>query len=240
MSDNKTPGRNPGRLARGLFEDIFLYTITAVIIVFTSWFLISTQNEITKNLPKADTEQIFLNAYPNQIDQTAEKMENDLSNGILSPPNAINRNYMAYLQAQSNLNKKRYDLGSQLVIANMTRKNIGFLIGTLLALLGCIIVVRRIRNMPLSASGNVSGQSFSLLTASPGVLLVVMGSIMIIATILRSDEVYVHDFDPVSPLITEGKKVDSNAKKEADDELNKLEQEAISAENSPSTKEIKK
>jgi hypothetical protein len=171
---------------RGLVEDIVLYVIVAIVIAITSWFIITTQERIEEKLKGADNTQVFLEAF--------EKA------GAADPSaDTATRSYYAYLQAQANLNKKRYDMGSLLVVAGMTRKNMGFLVGMILALLGCVIVVRRIRQMPVEASGNVSGGKVSLITASPGVLLVLMGTAIILATVLRSEEVYVNDFEPVLP-----------------------------------------
>lgn len=219
MTEPKMPATKPSTVKRGLIEDIFLYLIFVVVTAFISWFLISTQNEASRKMPTPgpDREQIFLtllreaNSTPPGPKTAVTRNEplNDVDK------NKLNQNYAAYLQAQANLNQRRYDMGAQLVMADVTRKNIGFLIGTLLSLLGCVIIVRRIRRMPVSASGTVSGQQINLLTSSPGVLLVVVGSIMIIATILKSSDVYVNDFDPTSPFVV------TDAPRKADDTVPK-------------------
>ena len=181
---------------RGLFEDIFLYAILLCVIGFSSWFLYNTQTEFEKNLPKktTDNNHIYLEALDKEIAPSATP-EKD------SVVSRFDKNYLAYLQSQANLNKNRYDLGSQILIANTTRKNIGFLIGTLLCLIGCIVIVRRIRNMSIEAEGNAAGQQFKFLTASPGVLLTLFGSAIILATIIRVDKVEVTDYDPLLPYV---------------------------------------
>jgi hypothetical protein len=188
---------------RALMEDIFLYLIVTIVIFSTSWFLMNTQNEIMGKLLAPNNSTVFVESFKEEREKLSGNNSMDVSTGKVpdrSRDHQINVNYLAYLQAQSDLNQNRYNLGAQLIVANMTRKNIGFLIGTLLSLLGCVVIVRRIRNMSVSASGNVSGQQMSLNTASPGILLALLGSIMIIATIVRGDEVRVDDIDPVSPF----------------------------------------
>lgn len=206
---------------RGFFEDLFLYLTLILVIAFSSWFL-SESHENTQDRLQPKTEaNIFLDEI--------KRIE-------ASDKNAADKNYLAYLQAQSNLNKKRYDLASQTLIANLTRKNIGFLIGTILSLIGCIVIVRRIRNMSLEAEGNVSEAKLKFLSASPGVLLVFFGSIIVTATILRTDEINVKDYEPVSPF---NKSVninyDDKTQKAMLDELKRVEEENRKAQENQSS-----
>jgi len=210
---------------RGIIEDTFLYLTLVVVLTFSSWFLMKTHFDIEKSQPQPTNQQIFIDILNNKsLETDSNKTDSE----------KINKNYLAYLQAQANLNKSRYDLGTQLVSANLMRKNIGFLIGTLLALIGCIVIVRRIRNMSVSAEGSAAGQQIKFLTASPGIVLVMLGSLIILTTIIRQDTVSVQDFEPISPFVNTysgDKKFDEDTKNEVKDDLDELERKIKASSN---------
>lgn len=232
---------------RGLFEDIFLYLILISIIGFSSWFLFSTQQDLKKEKESEQTEkkkaQIFLEALDQEKASQPDLQNSNTSSKVT--PEKFDRDYLAYLQAQANLNEQRYELGHQAYITNSTRKNIGFLIGMLLSLIGCIVIVRRIRNMDISAEGSAVGNQLKFATASPGVMMILLGSIIILTTILRTDKVTVTDNSPLAPFqigitqnnsnsapSTEGEKETANEINRAKKENEKREKEKSEQEKS--------
>ena len=205
---------------RGEFEDIFLYSTLAVTICFASWFLYTTQQKFEEKKEENNSKQVFLE-YPATGNPNSAKYDRD---------------YLAYLQAQANLNKHRYELGEKILIPNATRKNIGFLIGMLLSLIGCIVIVRRIRNMGIMAEGTAAGQQFKLLTASPGVLLAVIGGTIIMTTIITTDKVEVKDYEPKMSLnVTLNKPLTEEEQKNLTNDLKRAiqENEASTPTNDP-------
>jgi hypothetical protein len=80
---------------------------------------------------------------------------------------------------------KQIEYLTKAILSSSARKNAGFLVGTLLALMGCIIIFRRIRQMP--ATIDIGALKTNLVSSSPGIIIVVLGSLIILATIYDAD-----------------------------------------------------
>lgn len=91
--------------------------------------------------------------------------------------------------------KMRYDFALKILLSNSTRTNLSFLIGSVLCLVGSMFVIRRSRIDNFEASGEVPSKSISLSlkTSSPGVLLSLFGTIIIIFSIIIKDKYNVVD-----------------------------------------------
>lgn len=99
----------------------------------------------------------------------------------------------------------RYDLAGKILLANSSRKNIAFLIGTLMAIFGSLLVISKIESTIDANIDTFDKAKFNITTTSPGVFIVFLGTIIILVTIFMRDSYSVND-GPI-PVPNDKKKV---------------------------------
>ena len=99
-----------------------------------------------------------------------------------------------YIRAQVVITAMRYQQGSISSAAISTRKDLGFVVGTITMILGCIIVIRGVRGSTNLQIGSADQPSpggvvpVSLTTNLPGIVIVVVGGLIVMLTVLTSGE----------------------------------------------------
>ena len=158
-------------------EDLLLYVLSLVLIVFL-WMTFS-------GLRTSEAELLRSLSGP-VIDNWKPESPNTRGAGL----GALNENDMNFLRSQVVITAMRYQQGSITTAALSTRKNLGFMVGTIIAIIGCIVVIRGVREiLPIEAKGALKDRAeVALTTSSPGVFIVFMGSIIILATVLTSGD----------------------------------------------------
>jgi hypothetical protein len=159
-------------------EDVLLYIFCALLLTFMGLFFWTTQNQLEQALNKQQEAEAAISIIP--------PSETDA--------------YRAYLHAQTIVSSKRYQQGARILLTTSTRKNTGFLIGSLLAFMGCIIVIRRVRKMGITAEGSAGANAqFKVITSSPGLFVALLGTLIILSTIIRYDSFDITDAVIVPP-----------------------------------------
>lgn len=82
---------------------------------------------------------------------------------------------------------QRYHHVSVQLMAGLWTRYLGFITGMILALVGASFVLGKLREPPQNLSGRFSVLDFSLRTTSPGIILVVLGVLLMFATITDKD-----------------------------------------------------
>ena len=91
----------------------------------------------------------------------------------------------SYLNAQVDLSVRRYQQANGALLARTARINGAFLLGASMLLLGCLLVVRRVRESPLTSKMEAGRRaSFELVTSSPGSYMAFLGTIIIVVCLL--------------------------------------------------------
>ena len=137
--------------------------------------------------------------------KTQYSLQRDLSSGI-QLENKI---------PQLEQTKIRYEYLSKILLANTIRKNIAFLIGVMMIILGTILIISRIKSDIRAQVDLVKTDKFHITTTSPGVFIVLLGTIIVVTTVLKSDVYKVED----SPLKTTSNREEpmNNTNQNADD-----------------------
>jgi hypothetical protein len=74
------------------------------------------------------------------------------------------------------------------------RRSLVFLIGTIGFLLGCIIIIRGVRDASFDADIAMENKArFRLITSSPGIVIVVLSTTLIMGVVFLNDRVQVSD-----------------------------------------------
>ncbi len=90
----------------------------------------------------------------------------------------------------------KYKFASKILLSNSTRKNIAFLVGTLLAILGCMIIIRGVRDSPFEGEVNAFERAkVKIKASSPGIVVVLCGTLILILSVVIKDEYT--SYDPI-------------------------------------------
>jgi len=89
---------------------------------------------------------------------------------------------------------RRYNHSKTVILARMWTRYLGFLTGMILAIVGAIFVLGKLRESESKFDGEATQiLKLSITSASPGLLLATLGTILILATIIISPDVNVED-----------------------------------------------
>lgn len=101
---------------------------------------------------------------------------------------------LAHMKAQVALAGLRYQQAARTSAAISTRRDFGFLIGAILALLGSIIAIRGSRGETIDASLEAGEYAkLKIATTTSGVAIAVLGAAIVLATVLNNDHSSVED-----------------------------------------------
>lgn len=98
---------------------------------------------------------------------------------------------LAVLEAQA-LNR-RYTHARILLIESIWTRFLGFITGMILALIGAVFVLGKLREPNSTINADTSLWKMSVSTASPGLALAVLGTVLMLSTILVRHEIAVSD-----------------------------------------------
>lgn len=88
----------------------------------------------------------------------------------------------------------RYGQARIATATNAVRRSLVLLLGTIGFLLGCIIIIRGVRETSFDADINVEKKArLRLITSSPGIVVVVLSTILVMGVVLLNDRVEVND-----------------------------------------------
>jgi hypothetical protein len=83
--------------------------------------------------------------------------------------------------------ERRYHQMSVAIMSGLWLRYMGFVTGMILALVGAAFILGKLREPVSEISGKGAGVDFSLRSASPGIILVVLGVVLMMATIMDQD-----------------------------------------------------
>jgi hypothetical protein len=103
------------------------------------------------------------------------------------------------LLEQDAMNMRYQQINATLLLRTWTRYT-GFLVGMVLALVGAFFILGRLREETSQLSGESGGFKFALVTSSPGVILAVLGTILMVVTLVVKFDFEVQDRPVYLPL----------------------------------------
>jgi len=89
--------------------------------------------------------------------------------------------------------ENRYHQVSVSLMAGLWLRYLGFVTGMILSLVGASFVLGKLREPVTEIAGKLSNVNLSLQSASPGIILVFLGAVLMIATILDEDKYELED-----------------------------------------------
>lgn len=97
------------------------------------------------------------------------------------------------VELEKNALERRYHQANVLLMARTWTRYLGFLTGMILAFLGAGFILGKFRELDTSIRVNSSPVKAALSTTSPGIVLAVLGSALMMATILMHTEIETRD-----------------------------------------------
>ena len=89
---------------------------------------------------------------------------------------------------------RRYSQGGLLLVSRIFTKYLGFFTGMILAIVGAVFIIGKLQESASDIEGNVSDQmKLKIVSSSPGIIFGVLGTVLMLSTILQHAEISVKD-----------------------------------------------
>lgn len=180
---------------------------------------------------------IQLNKFEKFIYQGNEnKTENSIPSPGATTTDSLLKKDMDYLKLYSLVKmeehsiNRRYNQGGVLLMSRIYIKYLGFFTGMILAIVGSVFIISKLKEDVSEIEGSIQDKTkFRLISSSPGIIFGLLGTALMMTTILTHSEINVKDM----PLylntynISQPKTPKDNTKKEVS--KSKIDAEAIEA-----------
>jgi hypothetical protein len=126
--------------------------------------------------------------------------------GLMLPANASTKDIMeatrlkALVNLEANSFQNQYHQANVLLMARLWTSYIGFVTGMILAVVGATFLLGKLREPLSEFSSAIAGNNMSLKTTSPGLILAVLGTSLMLTTLLthhnietKQVAIYIHD-----------------------------------------------
>lgn len=94
---------------------------------------------------------------------------------------------------EENALARRYHLAQVTLMSRLWARYLGFVTGMILALVGCSFVLGKLREASSTVNMDASFGKVAVVSTSPGIILAVLGTTLMLATILTNPEIKVDD-----------------------------------------------
>ncbi len=115
------------------------------------------------------------------------------TNGITFQQKLDATRQQALILLEDNALERRHHQANVLLMSRIWVKYLGFVTGMILAFVGLVFVLGKIQENPSELSGKGHAFEVSLRSASPGIILTTLGTILMIATIFANPMIEVND-----------------------------------------------
>jgi len=99
----------------------------------------------------------------------------------------------AMIALEANTLERRHHQANVLLMSQLWIRYLGFVTGMILALVGTAFILGKLQERFSEFTANVDGTGGTLKSSSPGLMLVVFGMILMLATVIARQEISVTD-----------------------------------------------
>ncbi|MCF0039765.1 hypothetical protein [Dyadobacter fanqingshengii] len=188
--EDKTDKSNSGReqLAKDLFSwqnrlmpwMILLPSLLILIFVYLSTVQLNNFSKEINNYKSSELDKVFVN-----------KSDSSLHRLVTESPELSKLYLLAKMEEQ--LMNKRYSQGGVLLISRLYTKYLGFFTGMILAIVGAVFIISKLSEEQSSLTASGTNASLSLVSTSPGIIFAVLGTVLMLSTILSQTEIQITD-----------------------------------------------
>ncbi len=134
-----------------------------------------------------------LNRLGEQIQQSPKLDLSPALNAKLTDENSFQAHWQALVILEGNALERRYHQANVMLMSRVWIRYLGFLTGMILALIGATFVLGKLRESESSAAAESSLWKFSMTTASPGLMLALLGTILMITAMATNPAIKVNE-----------------------------------------------
>lgn len=147
------------------------------------------------NNPQIDLKQIFVSL--------------DSNNNVTNENLLKNTKLKALVLLEKGAMEQQYFQANMLLMGRLWTSYIGFVTGMIMAIVGCAFILGKLRERESAVRAKTGGSEISLRTTSPGLLLAVLGTCLMITTLVSHHQItashvalYLHDAPESTPSDT--------------------------------------
>jgi hypothetical protein len=174
-----------GSQSRSKWQERLLPTMTGLLVGLTIFFFIATFIQMAYlhwSILQYPTMDVYFSSEENLVSSTGK-----FSEKIEARKLEILSRMEAYVI------ERRYHQASVLLMGRLWVRYLGFLTGMILSLVGASFILGKLRESVTEIVGKGSGVDLSLRSASPGIILVALGVLLMFSTIVDNDYIEVVD-----------------------------------------------
>ena len=142
-----------------------------------------------------------LNKFDNfMYDGGKKEVEKAIPSPVALTTDSNLRKNMEYLrwyslvQMEEHSINRRYQQGGVLLMSRIYIKYLGFFTGMILAIVGSVFIISRLKEDVSELEGSIQEKNkFKLVSSSPGIIFGILGTTLMMATILKHSEINVKD-----------------------------------------------
>ncbi|MCW3107325.1 MAG: hypothetical protein JWQ09_1831 [Segetibacter sp.] len=142
-----------------------------------------------------------LNKFEKYVYQGNEnKIENSIPSPVANTTDSLLKTNADYLKWYSLVKmeeysiNRRYNQGGVLLMSRIYIKYLGFFTGMILAIVGSVFIISKLKEDVSELEGNIQEKTkFRLVSSSPGIIFGVLGTVLMMTTILTHSEISVKD-----------------------------------------------
>lgn len=111
---------------------------------------------------------------------------------------------------------RRYSQGGLLLVSRIFTKYLGFFTGMILAIVGAVFIIGKLQESSSDIEGAIGEQmKLKIVSSSPGIIFGVLGTVLMLSTILQHAEISVKDqplfLNPANVLLNSGQTLDADS-----------------------------
>lgn len=111
---------------------------------------------------------------------------------------------------------RRYSQGGLLLVSRIFTKYLGFFTGMILAIVGAVFIIGKLQESSSDIEGGIGEQmKLKIVSSSPGIIFGVLGTVLMLYTILQHAEISVKDqplfLNPANVLLNSGQTLDADS-----------------------------
>jgi hypothetical protein len=188
--------------AEARWQKQLLPLMSGMLIALTAFFFVASflqlyylQNRI-EHAPQLDLGPAMANL---------DSLESELSKSGVRDEAVIERRieaakWRSLLLLESNVMQRRYHQAGVLLISRIWTRYLGFVTGTMLALVGAAFILGKLRESSSTVGAESSAWKVSVTSASPGLILAVLGTTLMLGTMATRLELQVTDGPVYLPM----------------------------------------
>jgi hypothetical protein len=140
-----------------------------------------------------------LNTFSNEINnyKSSELDKVFLRDSTLTIPTEINKGEFIKLYILAKMDEqlinKRYSQAGSLLISRLYTKYLGFFTGMILAIVGAVFIISKLSERVTKLETSTEAFKVSLVSASPGIIFGILGTSLMLATILKQNNIETTD-----------------------------------------------